>query len=79
LEDFHRHLGTFITTKQSSFTVILSELKNEQTMIENKLFFSLLMKKTNVNKMEENIRIYEELEYIEYLQNIALIIDWKLD
>jgi ureidoglycolate hydrolase len=45
LEGFHRHPNTFITTKQSSFIVILSELKNEQTAIENKPFFSLYNEK----------------------------------
>lgn len=45
LEGFNRHLNTFITTKQSSFIVILGKLKNEQTIVENKIFFSLYNEK----------------------------------
>ncbi len=41
LEGYHRHLNTFINVKQTSIITILNELKNEQCVTENKIFWSL--------------------------------------
>ncbi|KAG0423913.1 hypothetical protein DMUE_6119, partial [Dictyocoela muelleri] len=41
IEGFHRHLNTFINVKQPSIHLILNELKNEQTVTDNKLIYSL--------------------------------------
>ncbi|KAF9742198.1 hypothetical protein NGRA_3630, partial [Nosema granulosis] len=80
LEGYHRHLNTLIDVKQSSIIPILNELKNEQTITENKLFYSL--KNKPVAKTDNVLLMLldtEKYEPVEYLQHIALNYNWKLD
>lgn len=80
LEGYHRHLNTLNDVKQTSIIPILNELKNEQTITENKLFYSLknkpIAKTDNVLNMLLDTEKYDPMEY---LQHIALNYNWKLD
>ncbi|KAG0442421.1 hypothetical protein DMUE_0280 [Dictyocoela muelleri] len=80
LEGYHRHLNTFINTKQSSIIPILNELKNEQIIIENRIFMSLYKEPTiNEDPVKKLIESYQKLNDLEYLKHIGLNFNWKLD
>ncbi|KAG0440054.1 hypothetical protein DMUE_2020 [Dictyocoela muelleri] len=78
LECYHRHLNTLVHTKQSSVILILNELKNEQTLTENKIFWSLY--KEPVKKIDPFLNLlknYELYEPVVYLKYIALNFNYK--
>lgn len=80
LEGYHRHLNTFINTKQSSIITILNELKNEQFIVENKIFMSLYKDVTvSEDPVIKLIEPYKSMKSIDYLKHIALSFNWKLD
>lgn len=80
LEGYHRHLNTFINVKQTSIIPILNELKNEQFVVENKIFMSLVKESaTPEDPVKALIENYKETESIDYLKKIALNFNWKLD
>lgn len=80
LEGFHRHLNTLITSKQTSFHTILIELKNEQTVTNNKILMTLYHEKNKkVDYMQDIISKYKDFEGIEFLRYIAYKFNWKLD
>ncbi|KAG0434938.1 hypothetical protein DMUE_4967, partial [Dictyocoela muelleri] len=72
LEGYHRHLNTFINTKQSSIIPIINELKNEQAITENKLFLSLYKQPSvKSDPVKKLLKKYEILHPIDYLTYIA--------
>lgn len=80
LEGFYRHLNTFINVKQSNVNHILSELKNEQTVTENKIKYSLYKEKeAKQDTAKPLLEKYESYNEIEYLTHVALNFSWKLD
>ncbi|KAG0437612.1 hypothetical protein DMUE_3596 [Dictyocoela muelleri] len=80
LEGYHRHLNTLINIKQSSIITILNELKNEQFVVENKIFMSLYKEITIIkDPVKKLIDSYGTYQSIEYLIHIALNFNWKLD
>ncbi|KAG0419540.1 hypothetical protein EQH57_0483 [Dictyocoela roeselum] len=80
LKRYHRHLNNLIITEQNSIVSILNELKDEQTITENKIFWSLyrdpVIKHDLVKKILEKYSTYDA---VDYLIHIALNFNWKLD
>lgn len=80
LEGYHRHLNSLISIKQSSIITILNELKSEQTITENKIFYLLYNSpETKEDSVKELLKKYETYSPIDYLEHIALNFNWKLD
>ncbi|KAG0441572.1 hypothetical protein DMUE_0950 [Dictyocoela muelleri] len=79
IEGYHRHLNTLITHKQSSFYLILKELKSEQTLTEIKLLQSLNKDRNNVKEsMVSVIELFYKISPIEYVRRISLVYNWNI-
>ncbi|KAG0435098.1 hypothetical protein DMUE_4887 [Dictyocoela muelleri] len=80
IEGYHRHLNNLVKHKQTSFHLILKELKSEQTLTEVKLLQCLYKTDFKVeDRMIVTMDLFGKLSPIDYLKRVSMSYNWNLN